>query len=447
MAESKLGIIILAAGEGKRMKSALPKVLQPVGGKPMIGHVLETARALSPARVVVVTGAGRDRVEEYLHAHYGFAGIAVQAPQNGTGHAVMCAGAQFSDFTGDLLILYGDCPLVTAATLKKLIKKHQGHALSMIGINAGNPRKYGRLVMAKDGGLERIVEFADASRSEKAIPFCNSGVMIANSSLLFAALDQLKNDNAGDEHYLTDVVAILRKEGHKIPVIEGNEKEFQGVNSKSELAGAERDLQTRFRAAAMDAGATLIDPPSVHFSVYDRLDKDVTVWPHVVFGEGVVVEAGATIHSFSHLEGCRVRKGAVVGPYARLRPGADIGEGAKVGNFVEIKKAKLEQGAKVSHLAYIGDARVGKGANVGAGTITCNYDGHAKHFTDIGEGAFIGSNSALIAPVKIGAGAIIGAGSVITRDVPADALAVSRARQTEQAGGAKTFRKSRKGQS
>ena len=447
MAESKLGIVILAAGEGKRMKSALPKVLQPVGGKPMIGHVLETARALSPARVVVVTGAGRDRVEGYLRAHYGFAGIAVQAPQNGTGHAVMCASAQFSDFTGDLLILYGDCPLVTAATLKKLVKKHQGHALSMIGINAGNPRKYGRLVMARDGGLERIVEFADASRSEKAIPFCNSGVMIAKSSLLFAALKQLKNDNARDEHYLTDVVAILRKEGHKIPVIEGNEKEFQGVNSKSELAGAERDLQTRFSKAAMDAGATLIDPSSVHFSHDTKLGRDVTVWPHVVFGEGVVVEAGATIHSFSHLEGCRVRKGAVVGPYARLRPGADIGEGAKVGNFVEIKKAKLEEGAKVSHLAYIGDARVGKGANVGAGTITCNYDGHAKHFTDIGEGAFIGSNSALIAPVKIGAGAIIGAGSVITRDVPADALAVSRARQTEQAGGAKTFRKSRKGQS
>jgi bifunctional UDP-N-acetylglucosamine pyrophosphorylase/glucosamine-1-phosphate N-acetyltransferase len=447
MTERNLGILILAAGEGKRMKSALPKVLQPVGGKPMIGHVLETAKALNTARMVVVTGVGRDRVEKYLHANYGFAAIAVQEPQNGTGHAVMCAREQFGDFTGDILVLFGDCPLVTADTLKKLINKHQGGALSMIGINANDPRKYGRLVMAKDGGLERIVEFADASKSEKAIAFCNSGVMIANSDKLFAALDQLKNDNARDEYYLTAVVALLRKEGHKIPVIEGNEKEFQGVNSKSELAQAESDLQARLRGAAMDAGATLIDPASVHFSHDTKLGRDVTVWPHVVFAEGVVVEEGATIHSFSHLEGCHVRKGASVGPYARLRPGADIGEGARVGNFVEIKKAKLEQGAKVGHLTYIGDARVGKGANVGAGTITCNYDGHAKHFTDIGDGAFIGSNSALVAPVRIGAGAIIGAGSVITKDVPADALAVSRARQTEKTGGAKTFRKSRKGQS
>jgi len=447
MAETNLGIIILAAGEGKRMKSACPKVLHPIGGKPMIGHVLETAKALGPARTVVVTGIGRDRVERYLHAHYPEAAIAVQEPQNGTGHAVMCAHEQFADFTGDILVLYGDCPLVSVKTLKKLVKKHQDHALSVMGINASDPRKYGRLIKAKDGGLEKIVEFADANQEEKAITFCNSGVMIVKSDKLFAALDQLKNDNAKDEYYLTDVVAIVRKGGDKISVAEGDEKEFQGVNSKSELAQAESDLQARLRKAAMDAGATLIDPASVHFSHDTKLGRDVTVWPNVVFGEGVVVEDGATIHSFSHLAGCHVRKGASIGPYARLRPGADIGPGAKIGNFVEIKKSRVEEGAKVNHLTYIGDARVGKGANVGAGTITCNYDGYAKHFTDIGEGVFIGSNTALVAPVRIGAGAIIGAGSVITKDVAGDALAVSRARQTEKADGAKTFRKSRKGQS
>jgi len=443
MANKNLGIIILAAGEGKRMKSALPKVLHGVGGKPMLGHVLETARALNPARVVVVAGVGRKLVEDYVHAHFGFAGVAVQQPQNGTGHAVQCAKAQFSDFKGDILVLFGDCPLVTAKTLKKLIRKHKGHSLSVFGIRTTDPRKYGRLVMARDGGLERIVEFADATPEEKKITFCNSGVMIARADKLFEALDQLKNDNAGGEYYLTDVVALIKKDGGKIPVAEGCEEEFQGVNSKKELSQAEADLQTRLRDAAMEGGATLVDPNSVHLCHDTKLGRDVTVWPHVVFGEGVVIEDGATIHSFSHLDHCQVRKGASIGPYARLRPGADIGEGARIGNFVEVKKSKVEEGAKVSHLTYIGDARVGKGANVGAGTITCNYDGYNKHFTDIGEGVFIGSNSALVAPVRIGAGAIIGAGSVITKDVSADDLSVSRAEQKTTKGGAAKFRDKR----
>ena len=440
MAEANLGIIILAAGEGKRMKSALPKVLHPIGGKPMIGHVLAAARDLKSSRTVVVTGVGRDLVDSYLRTHYPEAGIAVQAEQHGTGHAVMCAKAQFADFSGDILILFGDNPLVTAETLKKFIKDYQGHALSIIGVQTEDPRKYGRLVMAKDGGLEKIVEFADASAAEKAIKFCNSGVMVAKAEKLFSILDNLKNDNASDEYYLTDVVSLARQAGETIPVTTGDEREFQGVNSKSELAQAEADLQMRLRLAAMDAGVTLVDPSSVHFSHDTKLGKDVVVWPNVVFGPGVVVDEGAIIHSFSHLEGAHVRKGASIGPYARLRPGADIGEGAKIGNFVEVKKSTVEEGAKVSHLAYIGDARVGKGANVGAGTITCNYDGYGKHFTDIGEGAFIGSNSALVAPVKIGAGAIIAAGSTITKDVPADDLSVARGKQKNIKGGAAKFR-------
>lgn len=438
-----LGIIILAAGEGTRMKSSLPKVLHGLAGKPMIGHVLDTTRDLKAGRVTVVTGAGRDKVEEYIHAHYPEAAVAVQNPQNGTGHAVQCAEKQFSDFDGVILILFGDCPMVTAPTLKKLIKKHDGHVLSLYGIETSDPRKYGRLVLAKDGSLEKIVEFADATDAEKAITFCNSGVMIADAKALFQALSKLKNDNAKGEYYLTDVVGLVREGGHKIPVAKGAEEEFQGVNTKKELSQAEADLQNRLRDAAMDAGVTLIDPGSVHFSHDTKLGKDVTVHPNVVFGEGVVVEDGATILSFSHLEHCRVGKGASVGPFARLRPGADIGEAAKIGNFVEIKKARIGTGAKVSHLTYIGDARVGNYSNIGAGVITCNYDGYSKHFTDIGEGVFIGSNVSLVAPVKIGDGGMVGAGSTITKEVAGDDLAVARAKQETIKGGARAFRNKR----
>ena len=435
-----LGIIILAAGEGTRMKSAVPKVLHRIAGKPMLGHVIDAAKALNPSKIVVITGHGRDLVEGYIQNQFESVESAVQDPQNGTGHAVMMAREAFAGFDGDILILLGDCPLIQAETLNNLVAARGDNPLALIGMATENPGNYGRLVLGDDGGLEKIVEFADASDAEKNITFCNSGVMIAPALDLFEVLDKLSNENAKGEYYLTDVIALLRKDGHKIPVERASEKEFQGVNTKSDLAKAENSLQKRLRNAALEAGVTLIDPGSVHFSHDTKLGADVTVWPNVVFAEGVVVEEGATIHSFSHLENCVVRKGASVGPYARLRPGADIGEGAKIGNFVEVKKSKIGKDAKASHLSYIGDADIGEGANVGAGVITCNYDGKNKFQTEVGEGAFIGSNASLVAPVKIGAGAIIGAGSVITKDVPGDDLAVSRAKQQNLKGAAKTFR-------
>lgn len=443
MSDKNLGIIILAAGEGTRMKSARPKVLHRVAGKPMLGHVIDTAQALNPAKMVVITGHGRDLVEEYIKTHHKGVETALQDPQNGTGHAVMMAKEAFEGFQGEILILFGDSPLATSASLKEFIQVKGDRPLANLGMETKDPGKYGRLVVGDDGDLERIVEFADASAAEKNIRLCNSGVMVASAGALFKYLDKLSNDNAAGEYYLTDVIALLRKDGHKIPVGTGDEKEFQGVNTKKELAKAEKTLQKRLRKAALEAGVTLIAPKSVHFSHDTQLGADVTVHPNVVFGEGVVVEEGAVIHAFSHLENCTVRKGASIGPYARLRPGADIGEGAKIGNFVEVKKSKIGKGAKANHLSYIGDATVGEGANVGAGVITCNYDGKTKFQTEVGEGAFIGSNASLVAPVKIGAGAIIGAGSVITKDVPGDDLAVSRAKQQNLEGGAKNFRKSR----
>jgi bifunctional UDP-N-acetylglucosamine pyrophosphorylase/glucosamine-1-phosphate N-acetyltransferase len=443
MSRKSLGIIILAAGEGTRMKSACPKVLHAVAGKPMLGQVIDTAKALNPEKTVIVTGSGRDRVEGYIKANHPEASIGVQHPQKGTGHAVMMARETFQGFEGDVLILFGDTPLIGAKTLQGVVDLHGDQVLSLIGFEANDAGRYGRLVLGDDGGLERIVEFKDASEDEKSITFCNSGVMIAKAKDLFGYLDKLSNDNAAGEYYLTDVVGMVRGDGKKISVATGNEKEFQGVNTKADLAKAEKTLQKRLRKAALEAGVTLVAPKSVHFSHDTKLGADVTVWPNVVFGEGVVVEEGATIHSFSHLENCTVRKGASVGPYARLRPGADIGEGAKIGNFVEVKKSKVGKGAKASHLSYIGDATVGEGANVGAGVITCNYDGVNKFQTEVGEGAFIGSNASLVAPVKIGAGAIVGAGSVITKDVPGDDLAVSRAKQQNLSGAAKTFRTKR----
>lgn len=435
MSTGNLGIIILAAGKGERMKSRTPKALQPLGGMPMLGHVLATARGLKPVKIVVVSGP--NQVESYLHGQFPEVAIAIQDPPQGTGDAVRCAGSHFDGFDGDILILYGDVPLTSAATLKALVEGHEGAAVSLIGMEAANPGNYGRLILAADGGVEKIVEFADATTQEKNITLCNSGILIADAGFLFEAIDGLKNDNAKKEYYLTGIISLARAAGKKVAVMQGRKQELSGVNNKSELAAAEALLQDRLRAEAMDAGVTFLDPSSVYLSSDTKFGRDVTVWPHVVFGPGVSVADGATIHSFCHLEGAQVKKGANVGPFARLRPGADIGEGAKIGNFVEIKKAVIEAGAKVSHLTYIGDARVGPAANIGAGVITCNYDGKNKHFTDIGAGAFIGSNVALVAPVKIGDGAVIGAGSVITKDVSADALAVSRAAQKEIKGGAK----------
>jgi bifunctional UDP-N-acetylglucosamine pyrophosphorylase/glucosamine-1-phosphate N-acetyltransferase len=429
-------IIILAAGKGERMRSRLPKVMHPLAGRPMLTHVCAVAGELAPARMVVVIGKDMDAARAAAPG----AQFVVQDPPRGTGHAVACAREALAGFAGDVLILFGADPLITPQTLRRMLDARREAAVVVLGFRPDDPAHYGRLVIDEAGALERIVEFKDASAAERAIKWCNSGVMAVDGAVLFALIDALDDDNAGGEYYLTDIVAIARQRGLACRVVEAGADEVLGVNSREELAQVEAVQQNRLRRAAMAAGATLLDPGSVTFSYDTRLGRDVTVGPNVVFGPGVEVGDEVTIHPFCHLEGVRIAPRASVGPFARLRPGAEIGEEAKIGNFVEIKKAVVEQGAKVSHLSYIGDARIGAGANIGAGTITCNYDGFFKSFTDIGPGAFIGSNTALVAPVKIGAGAITGAGSTITRDVADDALATTRPQQAEKAGWARRFR-------
>lgn len=443
MSKRPLAAIILAAGEGTRMKSARPKVLHGIAGRPMLGHVLAAAAALNPERTVAVLGRHAGEVGAYLEREFPGVVIAVQEEQKGTGHAVLCAKGALEGFAGDVLILCGDVPLVTEETLRALLKRHRGGAVSVAGFEAGEPGGYGRVIRDASGNVEKIVEARDARPGEKTVTFCNSGVMAADSRHLFALLAKVGNDNAKDEYYLTDIVALANAAGLTVRCAEGAEEEFQGVNSRSELAAAEAAMQQKLRNKMMDGGATLTAPETVHLAADTKLGKDVTVGPFVVFGAGVTVEDGATIHAFCHVEGARIRKGASVGPFTRLRPGADIGEGARVGSYVEVKKSTLGRGAKANHLAYIGDAEVGAGANVGAGVITCNYDGASKHVTEIGEGAFIGSNASLVAPVKIGKRAVIGAGSVITEDVPDDAMALERTGQKTVAGGATAYRKSR----
>ncbi len=437
MSSSPLAIVILAAGIGSRMKSTLHKVLHPVGGRPMIAHLRETVDELGPARVVVVTGPGADAVV----AAAAPAEAAVQDPPLGTADAVAKAKAVLGDFDGDLIVLYGDAPLVEAETLKRLLAGLRGGAkLALLGFRPDDPAQYGRLVLDGAGGLERIVEFKDASAAERAIGLCNAGILAADARSLFALLPRIDNRNAKGEYYLTDAVALAREEGFGLALAEAAVHEVQGVNTRADLAAAEAAVQRLYRRRALDAGVTLIDPESVYFSFDTDLGPDVVVEPNVVFAPGVTVGPGARIRAFSHLEGARVAASAIIGPFARLRPGAAIAEKAHVGNFVEIKNAVIEAGAKVNHLTYIGDARVGAGANIGAGTITCNYDGFGKYHTEIGAGAFIGSNTALVAPVTVGAGAIVGAGSTIARDVAAGELAVTRAEQAAVAGGAERFR-------
>ncbi len=438
MSSRNIAVVVLAAGKGTRMKSDLHKVLHPVAGRPMLLHLLAAADTLSPERTVVVTGAGRAQVEAAV-APRG-AQIAVQAEQLGTGHAVMQAKDALAGFDGDVLILYGDVPLVRAETMRAMVARldaPDAPAVVVLGFRTEDPGAYGRLIVAPGSDrLEKIVEFKDADAAERAVTLCNSGLMAARGAALFALLAKLGNDNAAGEYYLTDVVEL----SGAAAVIEADAGEVAGVNSRGELAAVEHAWQQARRAQAMADGATLIAPQTVFFSHDTVLGRDVTVEPNVVFGTGVTVHDGATIHAFSHLEGAEVGRNAAVGPYARLRPGAILSDAAKVGNFVEIKKARVGVGAKVNHLTYLGDAEVGAGANIGAGTITCNYDGFFKYRTVIGEGAFVGSNSALVAPVTIGAGAIVAAGSVVVRDVTADSLAVARGRQEERGGWAKRFR-------
>ncbi|MBB3346296.1 bifunctional UDP-N-acetylglucosamine diphosphorylase/glucosamine-1-phosphate N-acetyltransferase GlmU [Sphingomonas sp. BK069] len=437
-----VAVVVLAAGKGTRMKSDLHKVLHPIAGHPMLLHLLASAASLAPERTVVVVGAGREQVEAAV-APLG-AATAHQSEQLGTGHAVMQAEAALAGFSGDVLILYGDVPLVSAATMRAMLDRlHAADSpdVVVLGFRPTDPGAYGRLIVAPGGDrLERIVEFKDANATERAVDLCNTGLMAVRGERLFALLARLGNANAAGEYYLTDVVEL----SGQAAVIEAAADEVAGVNSRAELATVEATWQQARRARAMAEGATLLAPETVWFAHDTVIGRDVTIAQNVVFGPGVEVADGATIHAFSHIEGARVASGVEVGPYARLRPGAVLEKGAKVGNFVEVKNAVLHAGAKANHLSYIGDAEVGAKANIGAGTITCNYNGYLKSRTVIGAGAFIGSNSALVAPVTIGAGAIVAAGSVIVRDVTEDSLALARGRQEERAGWAARFRASMK---
>jgi bifunctional UDP-N-acetylglucosamine pyrophosphorylase/glucosamine-1-phosphate N-acetyltransferase len=433
--------IILAAGKGTRMKSDLHKVLHPIAGRAMLDHLLGVVERLSPAHKIVVVGSGREQVEHLVSARGGE--VAVQDRQLGTAHAVRQAEAALAGFDGDVLILYGDTPLVEAETMSRMLERlgaADAPAVVVVGFRPEDAGAYGRIVAGSDGTIEKMVEYKDASADERAIPLCNSGLMAARAADLFALLAQVRNENAAGEYYLPDIVMLARESGRRSVVIEAQPWDMAGVNSRAELALVEAEWQRRRRLQAMADGVTLVAPETVWFAHDTLIGRDCLIEPHVVFGAGVRIEEGVTIRAFSHIEGATIARGAEIGPYARLRPGAEIGEKAKIGNFVEVKKARFGPGAKANHLSYIGDADVGAGANIGAGTITCNYDGFSKYRTDIGEGAFIGSNAALVAPVAIGAGAIVGAGSVITSDVEADALGVARGEQKVLAGWAARFR-------
>ncbi|HEY6816581.1 MAG TPA: bifunctional UDP-N-acetylglucosamine diphosphorylase/glucosamine-1-phosphate N-acetyltransferase GlmU [Croceibacterium sp.] len=433
-----LAAIVLAAGRGTRMKSARHKVLHEIAGRSMVGHLLAALDALSPARTVVVVGDGRDQLEAALGARAEFV---VQEPQLGTGHAVLQAAPALAGFDGDVLVTFGDVPFVRAETMRAMIERlhaPDAPAVVVLGFEPADALQYGR-VIAEDGRISRMVEHKDASEAERACRLCNSGLLAARADALFALLDKVGNDNAQGEYYLPDIVNIAIAEGRTCAVIAAEPDEVAGINSRAELAGAEARWQQVRRAQAMADGATLIAPETVFFSWDTGLGRDVTIEPNVVFGRGVEVADGVTIHAFCHLEGARLASGVSVGPFARLRPGAVLESGAKVGNFVEVKNAVLGEGAKANHLTYLGDATVGAGANIGAGTITCNYDGYFKHKTEIGPRAFIGSNSALIAPVRIGADAIVGAGSAVSRDVADGELRMVRAEQLVKPGWADRF--------
>lgn len=434
-----LAVIILAAGKGTRMKSDLHKVLHPIAGRPMVEHLLASAAQLSPERQVVIAGHGRDQLAAALG---GRAQIVVQDPQLGTGHAVLQAENALAGFPGDVLILYGDVPFVSPATMQAMLDRLHGDdspAVVVLGFEPEQALHYGR-VIAEDGRIAKMVEHKDASADERACRLCNSGLMAVRASELFALLARVGNDNAPQEYYLTDIVNIANADGRICAVVVTDDAdEVAGINSRAELADAEGRWQQRRRRQAMDEGASLIAPETVWFSWDTIVGRDVLIEQNVVMAPGVTIADNVTIHAFCHLEGATLASGVVIGPYARLRPGARLGEQVKVGNFVEIKNAVLAKGAKANHLSYIGDAEVGAGANIGAGTITCNYDGYFKHKTVIGERAFIGSNSALIAPVRIGADAIVAAGSAVSRDVAPGELRMVRAEQLIKPGWADRF--------
>lgn len=422
------------------MKSARPKVLHQVAGRSMLGHVLATLTQAGATSTAVVIGPDREDVAKEVQKISSQARIFVQTDRLGTAHAVLSARVSLMHAADDVIIAFGDTPLILPETFTKLrAPLAEGAAVVAMGFEAKDPAGYGRFITA-GSELLAIREHRDASEAERSITLCNGGLMAIRGDLALTLLDQVENKNTKGEYYLTDIVEIARSLGHRTAIAVVSEEEVHGVNDRAQLAAAERMIQDRLRQAAMASGVTLVAPETVFLSHDTRLGQDVVVEPHVVFGPGVVVEEGAVIHSFSHIEGARISSGAGVGPFARLRPGAAIGPKAKVGNFVEIKNSELGAGAKVSHLTYLGDASVGAEANIGAGTITCNYDGFGKYRTEIGEGAFIGSNSSLVAPISIGRGAFVGSGSVITESIPDDALGLGRGRQTIKEGWAISFR-------
>ena len=435
---NSLAILILAAGQGTRMKSARPKVLHEIANRPMIGHALAAAQALDPERIVAVIGPGMDSVAQAIAPVQ----CATQALQRGTGDAVAAARGALNGFAGDVLVLYGDTPLIESATLERLLaeRTRAKAAVAVIGMRPEEPGAYGRLVLGKDGSLEAIIEAKDASDEQRRIGLCNSGVMAIDGALLWPLIDAIGNSNAKHEYYLTDIVGIARSRGLACAAIEAPVEEMMGINSRAELAEAEAALQRRLRARAMADGVTFTAPETVFMSADTKLGRDCTVGPFVVFGPEVTIGEGVAIPAFCHVSGAKVGDNAILGPFARLRPGAELADGVHIGNFVEVKNSKLAKGVKANHLAYLGDASIGAGTNIGAGTITCNYDGVDKHRTEIGKDVFIGTNSSLVAPVKIGDRAMIGAGSVITDNVPADALALGRGRQVNKPGRAAAWK-------
>ncbi len=432
--------VVLAAGEGTRMRSKLPKVLHPVAGQSLLAHVLGATPKGAEASLAVVVGPDHDAVAQEAKQVRADAATFIQRERLGTAHAVLAARDAIASGADDLLVAFGDTPLISAETFARLrTPLKNGATLAVLGFRAADPTGYGRLLV-EDGHLVAIREEADASAKERAVTLCNAGVMAFDGRRALKVLEKIGNANRKGEYYLTDAVAVVRDLGLEAVVIETSEDEVRGINTKAQLAEAEQVMQARLRKAALDAGVTMIAPDTVYLAADTTFGSDVTIEPFVVIGPGVSIADGAVIHSFCHIVQASIGKNASVGPYARLRPGTSLGESARIGNFVETKAATLEAGVKVNHLSYIGDAHVGANTNIGAGTITCNYDGFSKHKTEIGAGAFIGTNSSLVAPVKIGRGAYIGSGSVITREVPDDALAVERNQQTNREGGATRYR-------
>jgi len=435
-----LALIILAAGKGTRMNSDLPKVLHRLAGVPLLAHAVGLGRAVDADKIVAVAGYGADLVRDEAEKLGEGVEIVLQDQQLGTGHAAGCAAQLLADFDGDAIVLLGDNPFIRPETIAEVLAaRARGADVVVVGFEASNPAKYGRLIRSDTGALKAIVEAKDANAAERAVSLCNSGIICAKSSLLFDLIGEIGNDNASGEYYLTDVVGLANARGLTAGVVICDEDETIGVDSREGLARAERMFQDRARAQALENGVTLSAPETVFFALDTMIGRDVIIGANVVFGPGVTVENGAEIRAFCHLEGCHISQGALIGPFARLRPGAEISADAHIGNFVEVKNSTVERGAKVNHLSYIGDADIGAAANIGAGTITCNYDGVMKHRTKIGAGAFVGSNTALVAPVSVGAGAMTGSGSVITQDVPEDALALSRVAQVNRLGFAAKF--------